>query len=81
MFIMKQEDDGNVVFEASEGSEDCEFLARFSTTDAGLTADAGFGRATGDTDKTYLKLRRNDGTPVYIYVDSGTTVTASGTKP
>lgn len=81
MFIQKNEDTGNTIFEAAQGSEDCEFGARFSTTDAGVAAEAAFGRATGDTDKTYVRLKRNDGTDVYLYVDSGTTLTVSATKP
>ena len=77
MWIQKQEDDGSVKQVASGGnSENASALWEFAEN-----VDIGFVRGVSDTDRTALKLRRSDGTAVYIYVDTGTTVLCSGTAP
>jgi len=43
--------------------------------------DAQLIRGTTDTDRTAIALRRSDGTRVYIYVDTGTTVLCSTSAP
>ena len=43
--------------------------------------DAQLVRGTTDTDRTAVALRRSDGTKVYLYVDTGTTLVVSTTAP
>lgn len=43
--------------------------------------DAQLVRGTTDTDRTAIALRRSDGTRVYLYVDTGTTLVVSATAP
>jgi len=83
MFNLRQKDTGSAVFEASGGGSetDGEFGAVFDTTDAGIAIDAAFGRGATDTDRTYVRLKRSDGVSVYLYVDTGTTLVVSATKP
>jgi hypothetical protein len=38
-------------------------------------------RGVTDTDRTAIALRRSDGTKVYLYVDTGTTLVVSATAP
>lgn len=77
MFNKIQDDEGNVIFEADGGgSENEEFIVRFDED-----VEAAVGRGETDTDRTYLRLKRSDGTDVYLYVDTGTTLTVSTTKP
>lgn len=82
MWVVQQDEDGNAKLLASGGnSENAEVIAEFDRTDAGGVIDAALGRGATDTDRTYLRLRRSDGTSVYIYVDTGTTVLCSTTAP
>jgi hypothetical protein len=83
MFVLKQKDDGSAVFEANGGGSetDGEFGVVFDSTSAGVEIAAALGRGVTDTDRTYIRLKRSDGTSVYIYVDTGTTVVCSTTKP
>lgn len=77
MFNLLQKDDGSAQFQAQGGgSEEEEFGVEFEDG-----VDAALGRGETDTDRTYLRLRRSDGTSVYLYVDTGTTLTVSATKP
>jgi len=77
MWIRNQLDDGTEKFVAD--GNDSENQERI--TEWALNVDAAMGRGATDTDRTYLRLRRSDGTSVYIYVDTGTTVSCSTTKP
>lgn len=43
--------------------------------------DAQLIRGVTDADRTCLSLRRSDGTRVYLYVDTGTTLVVSTTAP
>ncbi len=43
--------------------------------------DAEIIRGATDTDRTAIALRRSDGTKVYLYVDTGTTLVVSTTAP
>ena len=43
--------------------------------------DAQLIRGTTDTDRTAIALRRSDGTRVFLFVDTGTTLTVSATAP
>lgn len=43
--------------------------------------DAQLVRGGTDTDRTAVALRRSDGTRVYLYVDTGTTLVVSTTAP
>lgn len=43
--------------------------------------DAQLVRGAVDTDRTAIALRRSDGTRVYLYVDTGTTLVVSATAP
>jgi len=83
MFNLLQKDNGNATFTAQGGGSetDGEFGVEFTQTDAGVAIEAGFCRGTTDTDRTALYLKRSDGTRVYIYVDTGTTVVCSATHP
>jgi hypothetical protein len=79
MWIRQQIDDGTEKVLASGGNS--EFSERITEWD--LNVDASLGRGTGvvGTDLSYVQLRRTDGTKVYIYVDTGTTVVCSATRP
>jgi len=77
MWVRKQKDDGSELYEAQGGgSETADVTYEFAEG-----VDIGFTRGTSDTSRTALKLRRSDGTEVYIYVDTGTTVLCSATHP
>ncbi len=77
MWIRQQLDDGYEKNVASGGnSENAGVLWEFDQD-----VDAGLVRGVVDTSRTALKLRRSDGTVVYIYVDTGTTVVCSETAP
>ena len=77
MFNRVQDDDGNQKFIADGGSSEiAENITEFAPG-----VDAAFGRGATDTDRTYVRLCRSDGTSVYLYVDTGTTLTVSTTKP
>lgn len=43
--------------------------------------DAQLIRGATDADRTALALRRSDGTRIYLYVDTGTTLVVSATAP
>lgn len=82
MFGLRQDDNGNAKFVAQGGGSetDGEFGAIFD--ESGSTPiEAGFGRGVTDADRTFLYLKRSDGTRVYLYVDTGTTLVVSTTKP
>lgn len=77
MWARKQNDTGDQVFEASGGgSENAESIWSFAPT-----VDAAIGRGATNTNRSYLRLNRSDGVSVYIYVDTGTTVLCSTTRP
>lgn len=78
MWIRSQVDDGTERKTASGGNS--EFVEVLTEWDPG-TVDAALGRGVVDTDRTYLRLRRSDGTSVYLYVDTGTTLVVSTTQP
>lgn len=78
MWLRQQLDTGDEKFIANEASS---FAGseRITEWDSGI--DAAMGRGVVDADRTYVRLRRSDGTSVYIYVDTGTTVVCSTTQP
>lgn len=78
MWIRNQIDTGDQEFVGDDGNGETtsESVFRFAPT-----VTAAFGRGATDTDRTYVRLGRSDGTSVYIYVDTGTTVLCSTTKP
>lgn len=78
MWIRKQLDTGDQEFMGDDGNGEAtsESIFRFAAT-----VTAALGRGATDTDRTYLRLNRSDGADVYIYVDTGTTVVCSTTKP
>lgn len=82
MFNLRQDDNGNAKFVAQGGGSetDGEFGAIFDESGA-TPIEAGFARGTADTDRTALYLKRSDGTRVYVYVDTGTTLVCSATHP
>lgn len=43
--------------------------------------DAQLVRGVVDTDRTAIALRRSDGTRVFLFVDTGTTLVVSATAP
>lgn len=77
MWIRQQLDDGTEKYVAD--GNDSGNQERIVEWGSGI--DLAMGRGATDTDRTYLRLRRSDGTSVYIYVDTGTTVVCSTTKP
>jgi len=77
MWVREQADDGSEVVRAQGGgSETADRVTVFVEN-----VDVTLGRGTTDTDRTFIALRRSDGTKVYIYVDTGTTVVCSATHP
>lgn len=83
MFNFQNNDAGDLMAQASGGGSetDGEFGAVFDQGDDGTLVDAAFGRGTTDADRTYVRLKRSDGVSVYLYVDTGTTLVVSATKP
>lgn len=79
MWIRQQLDTGEEKNLASGGAS--ELQERITEWD--LNVDSALGRGTGvvGANLSYLQLRRTDGTKVYIYVDTGTTVVCSTTRP
>lgn len=75
-FAVKQNTDGTTEIVAAPDSAAKSVKVTFATN-----VDAEIGRGATDADRTYIALRRSDGTKVYIYVDTGTTVLCSATKP
>lgn len=75
MWVRRQDDDGSETYLAQGGGS--EFAARKIEWDTNV--DAEIRRGTTSTARTGLKLRRTDGTAVYISVDTGTTVVCSTT--
>jgi hypothetical protein len=78
MFNVHQDDEGNVKIIAQGGSSETEGEVIVEFEDG---VDAALVRGTADTARTALAIRRSDGTRVYIYVDTGTTVVCSATHP
>lgn len=79
MWVHQQPDDGtNKMLASGGGSELSENITEWA-----LNVDAALGRGTGvvGANLSYLQLRRTDGTKVYVYVDTGTTVVCSATRP
>lgn len=78
MWVQRQLDDGSAQQQASGGGSDiAPWLLEWAEN-----IDAGFTRGSGaNVSRTVLKLRRTDGTAVYISVDTGTTVVCSTTAP
>jgi hypothetical protein len=72
-----QKDDGTATLLADGGDSENELL----TVEFANNVDVEIGRGDTDTDRTYIAVRRSDGTKVYIFVDTGTTISASTTKP
>lgn len=77
MWIRQQLDDGTEKFVADGNNSE----VQERITEWEPDVDAALGRGATDTSRSYLRLRRSDGTSVYIYVDTGTTVSCSTTKP
>jgi len=72
---------GHAKFEGSgQSAVDGEFGVLFDKTDAGVEIEAGFCRAEDDRNRTAVFLKRSDGNRVYIYVDTGTSITSSLTN-
>ena len=78
MWIRQQLDTGDEKHIANEASS---FAGCERITEWDVNVDLAMGRGVADSDRTYLALRRSDGTKVYIYVDTGTTVVCSATQP
>jgi hypothetical protein len=78
MWIKKQTDTGDVKFEASGGGSEQVGEVQFEWAPGVYAA---LVRGTTDTDRTALKLCISDGSAVYIYVDTGTTIVCSATHP
>lgn len=78
MWIRQQLDTGDEKTIANEASS---FGGCERVTEWDVNVVAALGRGVADTDRTYLQLCRSDGTKVYIYVDTGTTVVCSATQP
>lgn len=80
MWIRQQLDTGNEKVIANEASS---FIGCERITEWDVNIDSALGRGVGTvgSNLTYLQLRRTDGTKVYIYVDTGTTVVCSATQP
>lgn len=76
MWTMNQ-NNGNAVVQATRESKDTGTV--LVEWEAGV--DAALVRGVTDTDRTAVKLRRSDGTAVYLYVDTGTTLVVSTTAP
>lgn len=70
---LKQETDGDVVVRVDSAA-----TVTFQWADG---VDAQLVRGATDTDRTAVALRRSDGTRVYLYVDTGTTLVVSATAP
>jgi hypothetical protein len=70
---LKQETDGDVVVKLD--------TAATVTFEWASGVDAQLIRGATDTDRTAIALRRSDGTRVYLYVDTGTTLVVSATAP
>lgn len=80
MWIRQQLDTGDEKILANEASA---FAGVERITEWDKNVDSALGRGVGTvgTANTYLSLRRTDGTKMYIYVDTGTTVVCSATQP
>ena len=70
---MEQQTDGDVVYRLD--------TAATVTFQWANGVDAQLVRGATDTDRTAIALRRSDGTRVYLYVDTGTTLVVSATAP
>lgn len=70
---MQQQTDGDIVY-----LMDTAATVTFQWANG---VDAQLVRGTTDTDRTAIALRRSDGTRVYLYVDTGTTLVVSATAP
>lgn len=79
MWIRQQLDTGEEKYKASGGSS--ELQERITEWDLNVDAAIGRGVGTVGANLSYLQLRRTDGTKVYIYVDTNTTVVCSTTQP
>lgn len=77
-WLKLQTDLGHMMFQASGGGSETLGEVQFEWA-PGVTA--ALVRGTADTDRTALAICRSDGTVVYIYVDTGTTVVCSATHP
>lgn len=78
MWIRQQLDTGDQNTLANEASN-IAGTENIVTWDTGV--DAALGKGVANAARTYLRLRRTDGTNVYIYVDTGTTVVCSTSQP
>ena len=78
VWARQQEDTGNEFNEgySSPQSGGVEVVWGWSPT-----VEAALGMGVANTARSYLRLTRTDGTFVYIYVDTGTTVVCSTTQP
>ena len=70
---MQQQTDGDIVYKMD--------TAATVTFEWATGVDAQIVRGAVDTDRTAIALRRSDGTRVYLYVDTGTTLVVSATAP
>lgn len=75
-FNLVQNDDGSAEFEASGASANTEFRFNFNGTQ-----NAGFGRGSADTDRTYVIIQDNDGASHYLYTTDGSSVSITSVRP
>ena len=78
-FNIVQQSDGGTLIKADEGSGSA--TTGYVKVQFAPLVFAEIGRGTTDTDRTYIALTRSDGTKMYLYVDTGTTLTVSTTHP
>ena len=75
-FNLVQNTDGSAEFEASGASANTEFRFNFNGTQ-----NAGFGRGSADTDRTYVILQDSNGTDRYLYTTDGSVLTITSVRP
>lgn len=75
-FNLVQNTDGSAEFEASGASANTEFRFNFNGTQ-----NAGFGRGSADTDRTYVILQDSNGTDRYLYTTDGSSLTITSVRP
>lgn len=76
MWTLSQ-NNGNALLQTTRESKDTGNV----TVEWETGVDAALIRGVTDTDRTAVRLRRSDGTAVYLYVDTGTTLVVSATAP
>lgn len=82
MWIRKQLDTGAEEYRAQgNSSESAERVVRWDYTAANLPIELAMGRGVTNTAISYIRFTRTDGTFIYMYIDTGTTVVTSATQP